>query len=135
MVAILSKFSVLCLSYFIVYFLKSKLILFYNSAVYHYTRIFLNFLLSLYMNVCVCVCVNIYIYIYKKSQQCVCVRVCVCVCVCIYIYIYIYIYMIFYISCTSCNKNNSCAANKVKVGTLDSPLKKHKSISSCFSYG
>ena len=42
MVAILSKFTVLCLSsYFVVYFLKSKLILFYNRVVYHYTRIFL----------------------------------------------------------------------------------------------
>ena len=33
--------TVLCLSsYFIVYFLKSKLILFYNRVIYYYTRIF-----------------------------------------------------------------------------------------------
>ena len=42
MAAILSKFTVLCLfSYFLVYFLKSKLILFYNRVIYYYTRIFL----------------------------------------------------------------------------------------------
>ena len=41
--AILSKFTVLCLSfYFIIYLLKLKLILFYNRVVYYYTRIFLN---------------------------------------------------------------------------------------------
>ena len=46
MVALLSKFTVLCLSsYFVVYLLKLKLILFYNRVVYHYTRIFLIFLL------------------------------------------------------------------------------------------
>ena len=41
MLAILSKFTVLCLSrYFVVYLLKSKLILFYNRVVYYYIRIF-----------------------------------------------------------------------------------------------
>ena len=43
-VAILIKFIVLCLSFFFVYSLKSKLILFYNTVIYHYTRIFLIFL-------------------------------------------------------------------------------------------
>ena len=44
-VAILSKFTILCLfSYFVVYFSKLKLILFYNRVVYYYTRIFLNLL-------------------------------------------------------------------------------------------
>ena len=42
MVAILHKFTVLCLSsYFVVYFFKLKLILFYNRVIYYYTRIFL----------------------------------------------------------------------------------------------
>ena len=42
MIAILSKFSVLCLSsYFVVYFLELKLIMFYNRVVHYYTRIFL----------------------------------------------------------------------------------------------
>ena len=42
MVAILSKFIVSCLtSYFVVYFLKLELILFYYRMVYYYTRIFL----------------------------------------------------------------------------------------------
>ncbi len=45
MVAILSKFTVFCQSYFVVYFLKLKLIFFYNRVVYHYPRIFLIFLL------------------------------------------------------------------------------------------
>ena len=46
-VAILSKFTILCLSsYFVVYFFKSKLILFYNSIVYYYTRIFQILLLD-----------------------------------------------------------------------------------------
>ena len=45
MVAILSKFSILCLSsYFVVYVFKTKLILFYNGVVYCYSRIFLIFL-------------------------------------------------------------------------------------------
>ena len=40
--AILSKFAILCTSsYFAVYFLKLKLILFYNNVVYYYTRMFL----------------------------------------------------------------------------------------------
>ena len=40
--AILSKFTVLYLSsYFVVYFFKLILILFYNRVVYYYTRIFL----------------------------------------------------------------------------------------------
>ena len=41
MVAILIKCTVYCQSYFFVYFLKSKLILFCNRVVYYYTRIFL----------------------------------------------------------------------------------------------
>ena len=42
MVALLSKIAVLCLSsYFVVYFLKLKLILFYNWVSYYYTSIFL----------------------------------------------------------------------------------------------
>ena len=42
MVAILSKFTVLCLSsYFAVYFLRLRLILFYNKVIYYYIRIFL----------------------------------------------------------------------------------------------
>ena len=42
MAAILSKFNVLYLSsYFVIYFLKLKLIMFYNRVVYYYTRIFL----------------------------------------------------------------------------------------------
>ena len=43
MAAILSKFTALCLSfYFVVYFLKLKLILFYDRVYYYcYTRIFL----------------------------------------------------------------------------------------------
>ena len=42
MVAIMNNFSVSCLfSYFVVYFFKLKLILFYNRVIYHYTRIFL----------------------------------------------------------------------------------------------
>ena len=43
MVAILSKFTVLCLySYLVVFFFfKLKLILFYNRVIYYYTRIFL----------------------------------------------------------------------------------------------
>ena len=56
MVAILSKFTVVPLSsYFVVYFRKLKLILFYDRVFYHYTRIFLIlFPHSVY----------IYIYIY-----------------------------------------------------------------------
>ena len=71
MPAILSKLTVLCLfSYFVVYFLKSKLILFYDRVVYYYIRIIL--ILRLY---------HIYIYIYIY---------------CIYIlYIYMYIYILF----------------------------------------
>ena len=47
MVAILSKFTVFCVfSYFVVHFLKSKLILIYIEIVYYYyTRIFLILLL------------------------------------------------------------------------------------------
>ena len=46
MAAILRKFTVLCLySFFVVYFLTLKLILFYNRVVYYYTRIFLILLL------------------------------------------------------------------------------------------
>ena len=41
MVAILSKFIVLCLSSYSIYFLKLKLILFYNRVVYYHIRIFL----------------------------------------------------------------------------------------------
>ena len=42
MVAILSTFTILCLSsYFVVYFFKSKLILFFNRVVYYFTWIFL----------------------------------------------------------------------------------------------
>ena len=42
MVTILGKFTVLCLSsYFVVYFFKSKWILFYNRIVHYHTRIFL----------------------------------------------------------------------------------------------
>ena len=42
MAAILSKFTVLCLtSYFVVYFFKLELILFYNRVIYYYIRIFL----------------------------------------------------------------------------------------------
>ena len=42
MVAILNKFTILCLSsYRFVYFLKLKLIFLYNRVVYYYTRIFL----------------------------------------------------------------------------------------------
>ena len=38
MVALLNKFTVLCLSFnFVVYFLKLKLILFYNCVIYDYT--------------------------------------------------------------------------------------------------
>ena len=40
LVAVLSKFIILCLPYSVVYFLKSKLILFYNRVVYYYTRLF-----------------------------------------------------------------------------------------------
>ena len=45
MVAILNKFTVLCLSsYFVVYFFRLKLILFHNRIVYYYySRIFLIF--------------------------------------------------------------------------------------------
>ena len=54
--AILSKFTVLGLSsYFVVYFLKSKLILFYNRIVY--TRIFLILLPY-----------SVYVYIIKDCQ-------------------------------------------------------------------
>ena len=43
---VLSKFTVLYLpSYFVVYFLKLELILFYNSVVYYHSRIFLILLL------------------------------------------------------------------------------------------
>ena len=57
MVAILSKFTVLCLSsYFVVYFSKSKLIVFYKRVVYYYSRIFLILLPNP---------AYIYIYIYK----------------------------------------------------------------------
>ena len=47
MVAILTKFTVLCISssFFFVYFLKSKLISFYDRVVYYHFRIFLNLLL------------------------------------------------------------------------------------------
>ena len=45
MVAILSKFTVLCLFDYFVYFLKLKLILFYYKAIYYYTRRFLILLL------------------------------------------------------------------------------------------
>ena len=42
MVALLSKFTILCLSCdFVVYFLKLKLTLFYNRVVYNYARILL----------------------------------------------------------------------------------------------
>ena len=42
MVAILSKFNVLChFFHFVIYFLKLKLLLFYNKFVYYYTKIFL----------------------------------------------------------------------------------------------
>ena len=61
MTAILSKFTVLCLClsfYFVVYFLKLKLTLFYNKVVYYYTRIFLILLAHP---------VHIYIYIDKRS--------------------------------------------------------------------
>ena len=52
MVVILNKFTVLCLSsYFVVFVLKLKLILFYNRAIYYYTRIFLIFLLHLVKNI------------------------------------------------------------------------------------
>ena len=45
MVAILSKFTVLCLSsYFVVYFSKLELIFFCNKVVYYHSRIFLIFL-------------------------------------------------------------------------------------------
>ena len=56
--AILSKFTVLCLSsYFVTYFLELKLILFYNW-VYYYYRIFIILLLHP---------IYIYIYIYIKN--------------------------------------------------------------------
>ena len=58
MVAILSIFTLFCLSsYFVIWFLKLKLILFNNRAIYYYTRIFL-ILLPYY----------IYIYIYKIKR-------------------------------------------------------------------
>ena len=41
MVSILSKFTVLCQSsYFVTFFLKLELILFYNRVIHYYTRIF-----------------------------------------------------------------------------------------------
>ena len=44
-VAILIKFTVLCLSsYFVADFVKLKSSLFYNKVVYYYTRLFLNFI-------------------------------------------------------------------------------------------
>ena len=56
MVAILSKFTVLCLSSsFVVDSLKLDLILFYNKVVYYYTRIFLILLLHpIYIYVILC---------------------------------------------------------------------------------
>ena len=46
MVAILSKFTVLCLSfYFVVYLFELKLILFYYRVIYYHTKIFLILLL------------------------------------------------------------------------------------------
>ena len=58
MVAILSKFTVLCLSSnFVVCFFKLRLILFYNRVIYYNARIFLK-LLSIY----------IYIYIYHHHH-------------------------------------------------------------------
>ena len=58
MVATLSKFTVLFLSYFLVYFLKSKLILFHNRVVYCYARIFVIFLPHPHIHT------HTYIYIY-----------------------------------------------------------------------
>ena len=48
MLAILSKFTVLGLSYFVVYFLKLKLKSCFIIVIYYYTRIFLIFLLLPY---------------------------------------------------------------------------------------
>ena len=63
MAAILSKFTVLCLSsYFAVYLLKLKSILFYNYVVYYYTRMFLILLpYAIY--------IYIYIYIYASLNK------------------------------------------------------------------
>ena len=58
-VAILSKFTVLCLSsYFVVYFFKLKFIWFYNRFIYYYTRIFLILLPH-----------PVYIYIYTYTMM------------------------------------------------------------------
>ena len=49
MEAILSKFTVLCLSsYFVLYFFKLELILLHNRVANYYTRIFLIFFRILY---------------------------------------------------------------------------------------
>ena len=78
MAATLSKLTTLWLSsYFVVYSFRLKLIFFYNSVVYYYTRIFLILLPHI-------VYIYIYIYIYMHLWY-------------IYIYIYIYIYMCIYI--------------------------------------
>ena len=60
MVAIMNKFTVLCLSfYFVVVFFKSKLI-FFEIVVYYYARIFLNFPSDY---------IYIYIYIYGENWK------------------------------------------------------------------
>ena len=59
MVAILNKFTVLSqYSYFVVYFLKSKLILFYDRVVYYYTEMFIILLPH-----------PVYIYIYRERER------------------------------------------------------------------
>ena len=55
MVTILSKFTVLCkYPYFVVYFLRLKLILFYNRVVYYYFIIFQILLPHPVANVILC---------------------------------------------------------------------------------
>ena len=74
-VAILNQLTILYLfSYFIFYFLKLKLILFYNWVVYYYTRIFLIFLpLSVYLLFSQFfdrrVISNAYMYIFKMIER------------------------------------------------------------------
>ena len=64
MVTILSKFTVLRLSsYFVVSFLKSKLILFYNRIIYYFTRIYLILLPYL-------VCYQYYYATYPWNRYC-----------------------------------------------------------------
>ena len=62
MAVIYNKFTVFSfLASFVVYFLKLKLILFYNKVNYYYSRTFLIFLPHIY--------IYIYIYIYRMRKN------------------------------------------------------------------